>query len=194
MAMYDPPHPGLRIRMNCLVPLGLRAIEAAQFLGVTRKSMNRTLDGRSAISPEMAIRPERAGWSNAEFRLWTQWNFDLARTHRKNVNFEKQKKQPQPIDLMSRVPGLNAAAHAWLALILHNTPLPAAACRTVQVRSDLFTQTAHPLDEFKHRRPDRGHDDRHTIGIWVKTVILEILFPDEFPVALPVQRRKKSAE
>ena len=78
MAMKDPPHPGLGIRVNCLVPLGLSVTEAAQVLGVARHALSRVLNGRAAISPEMAIRLEKAGWSNAEFWLRCQTAYDLA--------------------------------------------------------------------------------------------------------------------
>ena len=66
MAMSDPPHPGHSIRGNCLDPLGLNVTEAARVLGVARHTLSRVLNGHAAISPEMAIRLEKAGWSNAE--------------------------------------------------------------------------------------------------------------------------------
>ena len=67
MAMTNPPHPGRSIRENCLDPLGLNVTEAARVLGVARHTLSRVLNGRAAISPEMAIRLEKAGWSNAGF-------------------------------------------------------------------------------------------------------------------------------
>lgn len=78
MAMRKPPHPGLSIRENCLSPLGLNVTEAAKVLGVARHTLSRVLNGHAAISPEMAIRLEKAGWSNAEFWLHRQTNYDLA--------------------------------------------------------------------------------------------------------------------
>ncbi len=53
--------------MNCLEPLGLSVTEAARILGVARHTFSRLLNGHAAISPEMAIRLEKVGWSNAEF-------------------------------------------------------------------------------------------------------------------------------
>lgn len=78
MAMKNPPHPGLSIRENCLSPLGLNVTEAAKVLGIARHTLSRVLNGHAAISPEMAIRLEKAGWSNAEFWLHRQTNYDLA--------------------------------------------------------------------------------------------------------------------
>ena len=83
MAMKAPAHPGLGIKDNCLDPLGLSVTDAASILGVARHTLSRVLNGRAAISPEMAIRFEKAGWSNAEFWLRCQTAYDLAQA-RKN--------------------------------------------------------------------------------------------------------------
>lgn len=78
MAMKYPPHPGRSVKKNCLEPLGLNVTEAAKVLGVARHTLSRVLNGHAAISPEMAIRLEKAGWSNAEFWLCLQAAYDLA--------------------------------------------------------------------------------------------------------------------
>ena len=83
MAMKNPPHPGLSIKENCLEPLGLNVTEAAKVLGVARHTLSRVLNGHAAISPEMAIRLEKAGWSNAEFWLRRQNAYNLVQA-RKN--------------------------------------------------------------------------------------------------------------
>ena len=83
MPMNDPPHPGRSIRENCLDPLGLNVTEAAKVLDVARPTLSRILNGHAAISPEMAIRLEKAGWSNAEFWLRRQATYDLARGRRR---------------------------------------------------------------------------------------------------------------
>ena len=56
MPMHNPPHPGEAIRELCLEPLGLSVTEAAEALGVSRKTPSAILNGRSDIGPEMAIR------------------------------------------------------------------------------------------------------------------------------------------
>ena len=56
--MFNPPHPGLTLRDDLLPALGLSVIEAAQQLGVSRVALSRVLNGRAAISPEMALRIE----------------------------------------------------------------------------------------------------------------------------------------
>ena len=82
MTMSDPPHPGRSIRDNCLEPLGLNVTEAAKILGVARHTLSRVLNGHAAISPEMAIRLEKAGWSNAEFWLRRQTSYDLVQARK----------------------------------------------------------------------------------------------------------------
>lgn len=70
--MFNPPHPGLTLRDDVLPALGLSVTDAAQQLGVARVTLSRVLNGRAAISPEMALRiqawlgVERGG----EARLW----------------------------------------------------------------------------------------------------------------------------
>lgn len=56
--MYNPPHPGLTLRDDVLPALGLSVTEAAQQLDVARVTLSRVINGRAAISPEMALRLE----------------------------------------------------------------------------------------------------------------------------------------
>ncbi len=83
MAMINLPHPGHSIRENCLEPLGLNVTAAAKVLGVARHTLSRVLNGHAAISPEMAIRLEKAGWSNAEFWLRRQATYDLTQARKR---------------------------------------------------------------------------------------------------------------
>ncbi len=96
MTMSDPPHPGRSIRENCLEPLGLTVTEAAKLLGVARHTLSRVLNGHAAISPEMAIRLEKAGWSNAEFWLRRQTGYDLVQARKEEHRIDVQRYEPQP--------------------------------------------------------------------------------------------------
>lgn len=96
MAMKNPPHPGRSIRENCLDPLGLSVTEAAKVLGVARHTLSRVLNGHSAVSPEMAIRLEKAGWSNAEFWLRRQTAFDLVQARRCEDQINVERYEPLP--------------------------------------------------------------------------------------------------
>ena len=70
--MFNPPHPGLTLRDDVLPALGLTVTQAAEQLGVSRVTLSRVLNGRAAISPEMALRIE--AWlgvaRGGEARLW----------------------------------------------------------------------------------------------------------------------------
>jgi addiction module HigA family antidote len=57
--MFNPPHPGLTLRDDVLPALGLQVGEAAAQLGVDRTTLSKVLNGRSAVSPAMALRIER---------------------------------------------------------------------------------------------------------------------------------------
>ena len=78
MPMKYPPHPGLSVRHDCLEPLGLSVTEAAKKLGVSRKQLSDVVNGHSGISPQMAIRLDKAfgGGANTWYRL--QAAYDLA--------------------------------------------------------------------------------------------------------------------
>lgn len=56
--MFNPPHPGLTLKDDVLPELGLSVTEAAKQLGVSRAALSRILNGRAAVSPEMALRIE----------------------------------------------------------------------------------------------------------------------------------------
>ncbi len=64
---------------------------AAAHLGVARHTLSRVLNGQAGVSPEMAIRLETAGWSNAETWTWLQANYELAqaRQHADQINVER---------------------------------------------------------------------------------------------------------
>lgn len=78
MPMKNPPHPGLSVRQDCLEPLGLTVTEAARKLGVSRKQLSDIVNGRAGISPEMAIRLDKAFGGGAETWLRLQAAYDLA--------------------------------------------------------------------------------------------------------------------
>jgi antitoxin HigA-1 len=77
MEMFDPPHPGEILREECLKPLGLTVTAAAKGLGISRGSLSELLNGRNGISPDMAIRLEKAGLGPAEAWLRNQASHDL---------------------------------------------------------------------------------------------------------------------
>jgi len=75
--MHNPPHPGEIIREFCIEPLHLSITEAAEGLGVSRKTLSAILNGRAGISPEMALRLSMAFNTSPESWLNQQAHYDL---------------------------------------------------------------------------------------------------------------------
>src|SRR6185295_7605340 len=90
--MYNPPYPGEIIRELCLAPLGLSVTDAAKALRVSRKTLSEILNGRSGISPEMAIRLAIAFDTTPESRMNQQTQYDLWKLGKKRKALERQVK------------------------------------------------------------------------------------------------------
>lgn len=91
MLMHNPPHPGEIIKELCLEPLGISVTEAAQALGVSRKTLSSIINGKSGISPEMAIRLSIAFDTSSESWLNQQTQYDLwqAEQHRSELRVKR---------------------------------------------------------------------------------------------------------
>lgn len=91
MRMHDPPHPGEVIKRLCLEPLRISVTEAAQALGISRKTLSAILNGRAGISPEMAVRLSMAFGTSSESWLNHQTQYDLwhAEQRRKQLRVSK---------------------------------------------------------------------------------------------------------
>ena len=83
MVMQNPPHPGRTVRSACFDACGLTVTEGARRLGVARHTLSRMLNGHAGISPEMAIRLEKMGWSTARAWLAAQSAYDLNKAKQK---------------------------------------------------------------------------------------------------------------
>ncbi|MFA5683887.1 MAG: HigA family addiction module antitoxin [Lysobacteraceae bacterium] len=81
--MKNHPHPGELLREDVLLPLGLQVTEAAERLGMSRTALSRVLNGHAGISPDLAIRLERAGVSTARFWMTLQLNYELSRAEQR---------------------------------------------------------------------------------------------------------------
>jgi antitoxin HigA-1 len=98
MPMKNPPHPGRSIRNACLEPLGLSITDGAKILGVTRQALNNVVNGKSGISPEMAIRLSKAFGSTAETWLRMQLAYDLAQARKDEGKIKVQRQHvPQEV-------------------------------------------------------------------------------------------------
>ena len=85
--MFNPPHPAEILAEDVLPALGLNVTQAAHQLGVSRVALSRVLNGRAAISPEMALRLEawlgndRGG--DARHWLRMQGEYDMWQTEQR---------------------------------------------------------------------------------------------------------------
>ena len=82
MEMKNPVHPGLLVK-ECLDDLGISVAEAAKGLGITCQQLHNVIAGRSNVTPEMAIRLEKALGSTADTWLRMQMHYDLAEIRRR---------------------------------------------------------------------------------------------------------------
>ncbi|MGH8031139.1 MAG: HigA family addiction module antitoxin [Luteimonas sp.] len=75
--MHNHPHPGRILKEEVLASLNLPVTEAAERLAMSRIALSRALNGRAAISQDLAVRLEQAGVGTARAWLAMQVNYDL---------------------------------------------------------------------------------------------------------------------
>ena len=75
--------------------LGLTVAEAAKGLGVTRQQLHNVVSGRSGITPDMALRLEKAIGSTAEHRLRMQMAYDLAQARGRIADLKLKRLRPK---------------------------------------------------------------------------------------------------
>jgi addiction module HigA family antidote len=75
--MYDPPHPGEFIREVYLEPLEISSRAVAARLKVSPSTFTRLINGKSSVTPEMALRLSKALGRSPESWLAMQSNYDL---------------------------------------------------------------------------------------------------------------------
>lgn len=75
--MHNPPHPGEILREDVIEELGISVAETARRLGMSRVALSRVVHGHAAISPDLAVRLERAGAGTARHWLAMQTAYDL---------------------------------------------------------------------------------------------------------------------
>jgi antitoxin HigA-1 len=75
--MFNPPHPGEVLRDGVFTETGITVTQFAERLGVTRVALSRVLNGKAAISADMAVRLSAALGGSAQSWLHMQANYDL---------------------------------------------------------------------------------------------------------------------
>jgi addiction module HigA family antidote len=91
MPMKNPPHPGTLIKTEVIEALGLSVSRAAEILQVRRATLSDLLNGKSALTPDMALRIEKAFGPEMDHLLRMQLAYDVSETreHAKNISIER---------------------------------------------------------------------------------------------------------
>ena len=90
-----PSHPGAIVREEILVPLGLNVTKAAKALGVRRATLSDLLNENAALSPEMALRIEKAFGVSMDMLLRIQTSWDIASTRLREQDFPVPRYNPE---------------------------------------------------------------------------------------------------
>lgn len=72
-----PTHPGRLLLDEFLRPLGVSQTEFAEWIGVSYVRLNSIVNGRRGVTPDTALRLERATGFDADFWLGMQLDWDL---------------------------------------------------------------------------------------------------------------------
>ncbi|MGH7842338.1 MAG: HigA family addiction module antitoxin [Candidatus Binataceae bacterium] len=86
MPIKDPPHPGDFIRSEIIEPAGLSVTAAAGALQISRPALSSLLNGRAALSGEMALRIEKAFGVKMDTLMRMQSAYDIAQTRKREKN------------------------------------------------------------------------------------------------------------
>ena len=94
MPMKNPPHPGDLVRTEIIEPLGLNVSKAADVLKVRRATLSDLLHGKASLTPEMALRIEKAFGPDMDHLLRMQLAYDVARTRKRTSGIAVQRYVP----------------------------------------------------------------------------------------------------
>jgi len=91
MPMKNPPHPGDLIKTEVIEALGLNVSKAAEILKVRRATLSDLLHGKAALTPEMALRIEKAFGPDMDHLLRMQLAYDVAQTreHARGISIKR---------------------------------------------------------------------------------------------------------
>lgn len=98
MPMKSPPHPGGFIKTELIEPLGISVTDAARALGVSRPTLSSLLNGRADVSPEMALRLEKAFGIGMDLLIRMQASYDAARMRQRERQVKVVRyRSPKPV-------------------------------------------------------------------------------------------------
>lgn len=91
MNMHNPAHPGEILKELVIVPLELTITDVSEHLNISRKTLSKVLNGRGAITPEMALRLELAFKKPSAdhwLRLQNAYDLSITRQHKSDLDVE----------------------------------------------------------------------------------------------------------
>ncbi len=91
--LKSPAHPGSFIRHEVIEPLNLTVTAAASILGVTRAALSTLLNERAQLSPEMALRLEKAFGISMDTLMRMQNSYDIAQTRKRAAEIKVERYQ-----------------------------------------------------------------------------------------------------
>ena len=103
LRMKNPAHPGGFVKSEIIEPLGLSVTNAAHVLGVTRPALSALLNERAHLSPEMALRIEKAFGVSMDTLMRMQNSYDIAQTRKRESEIEVAPFKAQPGDPQQRL-------------------------------------------------------------------------------------------
>jgi addiction module HigA family antidote len=92
--MKNPPHPGDFIRTEIVQPAGFSVTQAAAVLQVSRPALSSLLNGKADLSPEMALRIEKAFGVKMDTLLRMQVSYDIAQTRKRAKHIHVRRVAP----------------------------------------------------------------------------------------------------
>ena len=104
--MKKPAHPGEFVKSEIVEALDLKVTGAAQVLGVTRAALSAVLNERARLSPEMALRIEKAFGVSMDTLMRMQNSHDIARTRARADEIEVAPFKGKPFDHNRHAPSL----------------------------------------------------------------------------------------
>jgi antitoxin HigA-1 len=102
--MKSPAHPGGFVKSEIIEPLGLSVTDAARVLGVTRSAFSALLNERANLSPEMALRVEKAFGVSMDTLMRMQNSFDIAEARKREGEIHVSRFTGTPVDPRASLP------------------------------------------------------------------------------------------
>jgi hypothetical protein len=97
LRLKSPAHPGGFIKHEIIEPLGLSVTAAAEVLGVTRATLSTLLNERAHLSPEMALRVEKAFGVSMDTLMRMQNSYDIAQTRKRQGEIKVTRFKVKPV-------------------------------------------------------------------------------------------------